>query len=449
MIDQDGNLTYTNRDSILFSWSIGNATLNTVVIALLSTIIALQGTATVFDLVLGFKKRGTFKLHDLHIYLLSTEFSITAVLDAMFRSDWITRKRLRGDIPRGTSIYREPKKIRPIVYARLLLLLFVGPLLNIVVISLSLEGSQTYTFGDAGFGGLALGVDIKSQVQLELESFECSSAGVNFGRTDSAITTFHACLNLDLDAVRIDNSDDEALLIVSVLNSGSFVMSIWNETNRVSLDYRGEVRHPGAVLWIKPEVSEKDLHDLANIGLVGLQKLCGDTFRSEGLFELEEQTFVRYRGTCNSLPYDNKVDALFAMSKFLTFKNAKEFLVVNFLDIPSSEENIPVPYVSANGVPFFRRTRGKVSLLLLVIIMVIVITLRIFIRLWVAYNDFPVATEIIVRDRFDLPACDSMLHDDTVVEYRKKFQLVDMGHFGISSKDGFPEVPHYSGGAVR
>lgn len=51
------------------------------------------------------------------------------------------------------------------VHFRLLLLLFIGPILNIIVISLFLGVDQIFTFGDAGFGGLTFGIDLKSELR--------------------------------------------------------------------------------------------------------------------------------------------------------------------------------------------------------------------------------------------------------------------------------------------
>lgn len=88
------------------------------------------------------------------------------------------------------------------------------------------------------------------------------------------------------------------------------------------------------------------------------------------------------------------------------------------------------------------------SLFPLLIAIAVIVALRVFIRYCVAYNDFLIALEIFLRDRFDLPACDSMLQNDTVVEYRKKFRLDEKGHFGVASREGFPEVEDYEGGVV-
>lgn len=136
------------------------------------------------------------------------------------------------------------------------------------------------------------------------------------------------------------------------------------------------------------------------------------------------------------------------MWKIFTFKNAEEFKVVNFFDIPLADNSLPTPYVSANDIPFITRTRGRLSLILLAIINLIIVFIRLVLRLCVTHNDFPIATEIIVKDRFGASACDWMLQNDTVVEYRKKFQLVDRAHYGVSSRDGFPEVKYYEGGIV-
>lgn len=446
---ENGTITYSNKDPWLLSWSIDNESLNSVFIALLSTTAALQGAAIVFDLVLGFKRRGTLKLHDLHMYLLSTGLSALAVVDATFRNDWISKKRLRGDVPKNTGIGRDSRKIRWTVYFRLFLLLFIGPVLSVVVISLSLEANWTYTFSEAGFGGLSFGIDPDSQAHTGTDSENCFSNNVSYGKTDSALVSFHTCRFLDLDNRPQENVNlGEVLLVVSVTDRGFFNMIIANETSIVSLRKQGEMRRLGQTSRVKPEVNDTYLLSLAEFGSSKLEKACGSSFASDGMGNSSTQLYARYRGACNNISYITKVDVVFAMSHLLTFKNAKEFMVVNFLDIPFADDSIPTPYVSANDMPFILRTRGHLSLILLVIITMIIVVLRVFIRLCLAYNDFLIATEIIIKDRFSAPACDSMLQNDTVVEFRKKFQLVGRAHFGISSGDGFPEVEYYEGGRV-
>lgn len=55
-----------------------------------------------------------------------------------------------------------------------------------------------------------------------------------------------------------------------------------------------------------------------------------------------------------------------------------------------------------------------------------------------AYNDFPVAIKVLIRDRFGLFSCDSILQNNTRVVYRKKLQLVESAHYDISS--ALPDV---------
>lgn len=438
MIDENGTLTYTYKDSIFLSWVFENSTLNTVVIALLSTIISLQAAAIFFDLTLGFKTRGTFKVHDLHIFFLSCESFAGAILDATFRNDWITRKRLRGDVPKHATITRDPRKIRRRVCARLSLLLLIGPLLNIIIISMSIETNRVYTFREAGLGGLAFSIDQKFQVQLEFESPVCNSSKVSYGKTDSALTTFHRCTMgfSDYDAEDIIESQG-ARLIVGYYQSGYIYARVWNETVRRTMHLWGEIRRPGEILWVKPEVSEKDLDDFADIGLSKLEKKYGLRFERGELQVKVKRTYLGYSGTC-SITYESMEDVLRPMLDATTFKDAAELRVVNFLDIPFGEEE-PAKVVSADDIPFARRTRGLLTLLISIIIAVIIVLLRMLIRC-VAYNDFPIAAEIIVKDRLGLHACDSMLQDDIVVEYRKEFRDGEKGSFKISVKGESPKA---------
>lgn len=368
----------------------------------------------------------------------------------MFRIDWITRKRFRGDIPKDTKIDREKRKIQPIVYIRLFLLLFIGPVLNIIIISLSLEAYQSYTFRDAGFGGLAIGANLNSQVQVDPESAFCFLAKVRYGKTDSALTTFHKCRSYLSSFDRGDVLKYQGAAIDAHVRSfGAIWLSVWNETDGLTIDTRGEIQSQGSIFYVKPEVSEKDLLDVVGIGLSELQKYCDANFERANSTQIPNELRVVYVGTCERLLFKQMIAVLDAMARVITFKNSSKFEIVSYQDLLNLEnEDSTVPYFSADDNLFIRRTRGVISLIPLLITAVVIVILRILLRLFVAYNDFPVATEIVVRHGFGLLACDSMLQDDAVIEYRKKFQLLDKGHFGISSKDGLPEVNRLERGVV-
>lgn len=365
MIDGDGYLTYTNKDPAILSYSFDNGTLNTFVIALLGTIVALQGAAAIFDLTLGFKKRGTLRIHDLHVFLLSTGLSALAVVDAMFRIDWITRKRFRGDIPKDTNIDREKRKIQPIVYIRLFLLLFIGPVLNIIIISLSLEAYQSYTFRDAGFGGLAFGANLNSQVQVDPESAFCFLAKVRYGKTDSALTTFHRCRSYLSSFDRGDVLKYQGAAIDAYVRFfGAIWLSVWNETDGLTIDTRGEIQSQGSIFYVKPEVSEKDLLDVVGIGLSELQKYCDANFERANSTQLPNELRVVYVGTCERLLPKQMKAVLDAMARVITFKNSSKFEIVSNQDLLNLEnDDSTVPYFSADDNLFIRRTRGVISLI--------------------------------------------------------------------------------------
>lgn len=128
------------------------------------------------------------------------------------------------------------------VHFRLLLLLFIGPILNIIVISLFLEVDQIFTFGDAGFGGLTLGIDLKSELRWGRESPECFSTTISYEKMDSALTTFHICRWLDLNYDPIESLDfGEAMLSVAFSEHGYIRMGVWNRTVDLFLEQRGEL----------------------------------------------------------------------------------------------------------------------------------------------------------------------------------------------------------------
>lgn len=196
----NGTPTYLNRGGgPLLSWRPSSPIMSTLLIALLTTTIAYQGKAIFFDLILGLKRRGSLLIRDLHIFVLSSESSALAVLDALLRNDWLTRRRLRGDVPTDTTIAREHTRIPFFTASKLLFLLLIGPVVNIVAISLTIETERDYSIRDAQLGALTLGVNEDlSSVTLRDDSQYCSQVAIDFAQGEQPLSRFYLCREPDL-----------------------------------------------------------------------------------------------------------------------------------------------------------------------------------------------------------------------------------------------------------
>lgn len=135
--------------------------------------------------------------------------------------------------------------------------------------------------------------------------------------------------------------------------------------------------------------------------------------------------------------------------KALRFKRAEKFEVMDRMDAFSYEKDAHFHFQSAGVTGFCCWTRGRMSLLSLLIVIVVTIALRVFHQYCVAYKKYPncsgdnsnglvwsTRTRVIWLDA-------SKGHCCWVQEKKRKFQLDKKGHFGISSREGFPEVEGY------
>lgn len=450
MISKDGLLTYANKGGILQATRIDNKILNTVVLAALTTIIAYQGKAIFFDLLLGLKRRGVTRIRDLHIFLLSGESSPLAVLDALFRSDWLTRKRLRGDVPKGTTISRDRRRITTGACAKLLLLIVIGPLANIIAISLTLERERNVTMEEAGLGGLTVGINENLKaVRREIESKFCERVLMDLQRDELALSQFHIC-RIPLFQIDVDDEtpQDVAGTRVLLFQTGSIVVSVITGEDTSTFLVDGTIRSNGTNYHIKPNFTQDDARLLARVGTKVLRDICGSVGEEqEEISNIVDVYIVRKVDCPKGLTSEDSTSAMVSMLNVITVKEAPSLEVVPFLEIPVDDLSSSIPYIDGKSLLLLRRTRGSASLLILLIIAASIIVLRVIVRIF-AYNDLPVAIEVVLRDRFELPCCDSMLQNDTQVEYRKRFQLVEMAHFGMSSET-LPEVDRLVGGSVE
>lgn len=226
---------------------------------------------------------------------------------------------------------------------------------------------------------------------------------------------------------------------------GVFMLRLTTNRNGVGSNIHADIRYDGTVYWIKPTLSYANAKRVADRGAQVANLLCGAREQEIGI---EPDSFVGYSKLVdwpNGLSFQDQLEVHQAMAELVTYQEAPKLEVVRFLDI-TFDGKTPTPYVNGDGLLLFRRSRGRASVPILAIVTAALVVLRIFIRFF-AYNDFPVAIEVLIRDRFGLFACDSMLQNNTRVDYRKKFQLVENAHYGISSE--LPEVEKFCRGTVQ
>lgn len=157
---RDNKLSYALVDKPWYSFDIPQTSLSSLVTSVLVTLISYQVAAILFTVTLGIKKRHETRLKNFGLVLLIRYLSSPlAVINSVLRVDWLTRLFYRGDIPRNTRISRDPASVKFRTTAVLLLLVAASPMIDTLLVTLTLSRTKEVTIEDAGFGGVRFGVD--------------------------------------------------------------------------------------------------------------------------------------------------------------------------------------------------------------------------------------------------------------------------------------------------
>ena len=159
--------------SSAFSYQPQAILLNTVLSAILTTLLAYQAVAFINDLLLDLRHAPITTAADIQCVLLVNLSSLPSTLAALFRRKWLDSWRLRLRLPESAEIYRPKKSLRFSIVVKLLLLLLFPGVVNLVAVLLALEHRREVTFEEANFGGLESTFVLENQVNVTRFTESC------------------------------------------------------------------------------------------------------------------------------------------------------------------------------------------------------------------------------------------------------------------------------------
>lgn len=201
------NNTITHEDLSISRLEIvdfNSTVFKSVFIAVITTLLSYQLSAAFFDIFLGRRRYLPATAPDIHIQLLSYEPYLLSVLSALLRIDSLDRARLRCNIPGDFELPRVKESIPKRIFCKCLLLLLAAPLFNFISVSFTVERDRTYSFDDAGFGGIALGYNHDSSLVSFRESAvkRCRILSWNSEEPISPVASFWICRTRRVTGVR-------------------------------------------------------------------------------------------------------------------------------------------------------------------------------------------------------------------------------------------------------
>lgn len=421
-------LTYSSKPSPWFSLEFNDVVLNTLMIAIIATVLSYQLTAVIYDIVLGTKKKNLTPIHAFQTLLLVRGRALVAVLSNVLGRDWLTRLFYRQETPEDTKTSRTQQQISISVFMRLSLLLIAAPVANILSISLTLESSRDLTFAGAHMKGVAFGVNSDlSIVETEQANERCERAVIDLNPADELHTEFLICSPIMFEESRWEHNGQ---IEIHLYDNKRFYLHIQIGTERVGLVRTATLQVNGSDYIIHAIPDPKGMSAIMDQGIRMIAKECGANinqarakriFNRPGIYKLiaaeKVPCVVENEAKRKATAIAKDVGRLF------TFVEARRTNVVLAEHTTSGEHR---NYFPADDMPLLRRRQRYVGLYSLAGLAGICVLLRIFTAVfW--NNDVADGLQMIVKNTLGLQCCSSMLHEgDRTLVFNYQHQLKDL-----------------------
>ncbi|CAN8064593.1 unnamed protein product [Agarophyton chilense] len=448
---RNNRLYYSSADAPWHSVEIEHTALSSFVTSVLITLISYQTAAIVFDVVLGFKKRDEVKLKYLAITILTKYLSSpVAVLNNVFRKDWLTRLYYGGDIPKSTAISRDPEHVMMKTVFTLLLLISAAPIIDVVLLALAMSRTQSLNLDEAGFGAVSLGA---SELANSLETNDylsiCRTVPFEEKSSDLLDASFLLCESPPLpedegtNATGFEISIEQGRVVTRVIFQGSVILS----TKYARL----EAREGNFAIYANFGNGSSGRLEQTVLQLFSLY--CGETNitgvlpkKKNGQFGSESRLISTVGISCNtSLRTEDEkrgvaIDITTDLKKRLTLVSSEKFLLRNELD---SQGN----FTEVRNITLLQRTKKNASLFALVVSAVLLLLFRIIVRTLLA-NDVEEGLLDIIEEKLAVSSHTSLVQKSgEYISFRKKYQVGECAHYGMELEE-LREVERFEGGIV-
>lgn len=453
----DGNqLTYASAERPWYAWELESRYLNSFLVAVLVTIISYQATALVFDVLLGFKKRGEARVNAFHSLLLAWKSSPLAVSSSVFRKDWITRSYYKGHIPKGTSIAREEKRVTATTTGRLLVLLAVAPIANVLSVIMTLERTKEVTFAEAGFEGAVFGVNKDlSTVAVANETFRCRSYPIKARRSDTMLFRYQTCV-LDFAGVTASSLHlseefaETSCIRILAPRAGNLQMDVAVNTRVGRRTLNIEIVVGRRSLALNNTVTDESIKPLIERAMQFLVPACG--YRDSNA--VQELSYQDIGYPIFDLPVPGAyrlISCQVIANATLVLEKLMNTIEESFTLIPSEGLSFstfadPPQPVSIASLTALKRRESNVSLPFLAITAGVLLLVRLALAA-VLSNDLVDGIELVLKQRYGMSRCEPMLHAGEEVKFRKTYQSGGVAHYGLARSD-MDEVDMLKGGIV-
>lgn len=403
-------ISYVEDNTGVINWEFNNTTLNSISLAILSTILSYNLASIVFKICLGFKSRGRCKVHDLQAILIARDSSPLSVAASLFPIRSIVRAYYGSPIPEGVIQSRKETKIHSSVVFKLLVLLASIPIVNIIAVGITIEWTKEISVKDAKVSSIAHGISEKKNISERKISSDCVQFDYDTGPHDEPQVGFFRCSGVAFsDSTSDPNS---ALIHVRHLNDSFIIFAAGMKGTAIIRRYSLLMSSKNELHNVRLKYDADSINFLGEVGMELLAGKCGlEDYQQSVEDLLSEQTppnylFVRLMPCPGSkVLQDNEIEVILteAISKMSTHlvPVPSDTFEIQKLERRDRGFSLVGDFLKADNIIFVRRKRRPISTFMLFIFVLVTTFCKLLLDAFLN-EDHAIGVEIILKSRLGL-----------------------------------------------
>lgn len=423
---ENSSITYPGNNPNFLSWSPSNPVLHALLLAAVTTILSYQVTALFFDVLLGYKKSGQVSVSDLITMRLAEDANPLAIFANMLRNRRAMRfrmHRLNGlcleGSERSTVEPAHHQRARPTVVTKFIVLVIVAPLANLTTVILGLERDSDLSFRQANFGGIALGigrVQDRPPIRELVMTHSCRLHSMKLRRGESPLTDFFTCRHYSSNNHTFEDGSKGVLRLSRNLHrEGMPFESILAQASAKLVEEEdavyADLQSGGKAYRLRPLLSSADGEVLFKAGMGHLLRRCDCSTGPLRVVEGSNSAgwSISQNITCATCEQVIVTEAVQLMTRDITLVESDRFDVFELPnEVLLGEVASSAEFSRGFDLLLLRRRQGIVTFTEVCLAALVVVMLRIVLRMFVC-NDVHIAVELLLKQRLDVPCCDSLL----------------------------------------
>lgn len=430
----NNTLTHGDFVSPLNEWRLfSSKPPNLIFSAAITTVLTYQLTALFLDLIFARRHPANTPSSDMHIKLISDEYSPISFVVAVFHLDFLDLRSLLLQPFERDPINRAPLRTRTCVLFKLFLVLIAAPIFNLICVVFTLEIDQTISFANADFGGFRLGVNQNlSSLSRPTKLGLCPALYTSLREDVHPIATVYICSNFSRQASDgpYDPSKGDDRVSVSVLANGAieFLTESQAQQGDGNLVSKVITRHQtfatisseGQQFRVATQMDVQVVHSLLMLARNILESQCKSSLASTAMETLVSKRIVKTSQgfTCNETVRNPSSTRMMTdrLDDVITLVDAPDIKVVQKDDSEPGRSEKSASVMTRNDIPFLKRRRSIISQGSLCVALGLVLLLRFFLLLFI-FNDVENEIEDVLKRFVGISWCDSLLLHTASVRY--------------------------------